>query len=428
MIKRLTYGLCGLFYISATFCQQTIQKMTYQQYIRENIPARAELDVFLHDLSWAKFDPEIGYILGNYMPHDGIDNSSTLSTSQPNGSRTAFMYISRPCRINTYGNSFTQCHQTSDGETWQEYLAAHLGEPIRNFGMGGLGVYQAYRRILREENTKDSAKYIIFYIWGDDHIRSLLRCRYMLFKEWTIEHEQVEGIGKMFHGNFWANLEMDLNTGKFAEHGSRIPVSGDLYNMTDAGWMVENLETDLALQMYLYKQKKITEIDISMLKKLCLALDFPLDFTNPDSLHDNVTRLLDKYGFAATIYILNKAADFARAYGKKLLVVLFDPYNVTRSLLVNGTRYDQEIVDYLRQNNFNYFDMNLVHAEDFKSFNLSIEDYYKRYFIGHYNPGGNHFFAMSIKEKVIDMLDPKPVTYQKTEQKMVDFEGYLDEK
>jgi hypothetical protein len=400
--------------------------MTYHQYIRANIPTRAEIDVFLNELSWAKFDPEIGYILGNYIPHDGIDSSSTLSTSQPNGARTNFMYTNRPCRINTYGNSFTQCHQTSDGETWQEYMAAHLGEPIRNFGMGGLGVYQAYRRMLREENTNYSAQYIIFYIWGDDHIRSLLRCRYMLFKEWTLEHECVEGVGKMFHGNFWANLEMDLNTGRFAEYNSRIQLPGDLYNMTNAKWMVENLDTDLALQMYLFKQKKITEIDIPILKKLCIALDFPIDFTNQNSLHGNVSRLIDAYGFAATKYILGKLNDFCRKKGKKLIVVLFDPYNVTRSLLTNGTRYDQEIIDYLAQNNFNYFDMNLVHVEDYKSFNLNIEDYYKRYFIGHYNPSGNHFFAMSIRQKIVDMLDPKPVTYKDTKQRIIDFKGYLD--
>jgi len=56
--------------------------------------------------------------------------------------------------------------------------------------------------------------------------------------------------------------------------------------------------------------------------------------------------------------------------------------------------------------------MNHVHAKDFKCFNLSLEDYYSRYFIGHYNPTGNHFFAFSLKDTVVDWLDPKPVTYQ----------------
>ena len=136
---------------SVTFGQATRQEqISFEEYIRETVPTRKEIDVFLNEMSWARFDRDIGYILGNYMPHDGMDGSSTISTVQSNGARTSFMYKGKPCRINTYGDSFTQCHQVSDGETWQEYLAGHLGEPVRNFGMGGLGVYQAYRRMIRE--------------------------------------------------------------------------------------------------------------------------------------------------------------------------------------------------------------------------------------------------------------------------------------
>jgi len=157
-----------------------------------------------------------------------------------------------------------------------------------------------------------------------------------------------------------------------------------------------------------------------------MILKFPLDLRNPETLHENVSKLLDEYGFAATKYILNKTNEFADKKGKKLMVVLFDPYKVLRSLLEDGSRYDTEIVDYLQQNKFNYFDMNLIHLEDYKAFNLSVDDYYKRYFIGHYNPAGNHFFAYSIKQKVVDWLDPKPITYKNTDQKMIGFKGYLD--
>ncbi len=152
---------------------------TFEEYLRRSVVDKKTLEVFLDPtrLSWAKFDPVTGYRLGNYMPRDGIDRSSTISTVGSNGMRTAHVYVDRPCRINTYGDSFTLCHQVSDCETWQEYLAGHLGEPIRNFGMGGYGVYQAYRRMLREEQTGHGAKYLVFYIWGDDHVRSLLRCR-----------------------------------------------------------------------------------------------------------------------------------------------------------------------------------------------------------------------------------------------------------
>ena len=203
--------------------QTTRCNKSFEQYIREGVPTKKDIDVFLNDISWARFDPDVGYILSNYMPRDGIDGSSTISTVRPNGARTSFMYADKPCRINTYGNSFTQCHQVSDGETWQEYLAAHLGEPVGNFGMGGFGVYQAYRRMLREEKTKHGAKYVILYIWGDDHIRSLLRCRYILTRQWNQQTNQIEGQGKMFHGNFWSHIEIDLQTGKLLEMDSILP-------------------------------------------------------------------------------------------------------------------------------------------------------------------------------------------------------------
>ena len=34
------------------------------------------------------------------------------------------------------GDSFTHCDQVSDGETWQEFLASHIREPVKNFGVG----------------------------------------------------------------------------------------------------------------------------------------------------------------------------------------------------------------------------------------------------------------------------------------------------
>lgn len=400
--------------------------MSYKEYINANVPVKKEIDVFLNELSWAKFDSVTGYRLGNYIPHDGIDNSSTISTAQPNGARTSFMYANKTCRINAYGNSFTQCHQVSDGETWEEYLAADLGEPVRNFGMGGLGTYQAYRRMMQVEQTKDSAQNIIFYIWGDDHIRSLLRCRYMLIKGWINDQAQKEGLGKMFHGNFWSNIEMNLTTGKLEEKNNLISNKEDLYKMTDPAWMVKALNDDLALQMALYKQNDIDEINIQNLKKLAQCLHFSINLDNAATLKQSVAALLDKYAFAATEYILAKAKQFAAEHNKKLLVVLFDPYRVTRALMQNEPRYDQEIVDFLKANQYHFFDMNLVHVADYKNFNLSIDDYYKRYFIGHYNPSGNHFFAFSIKPALVDLLEPKPITYQNTNQQIVNFKGYLE--
>jgi len=49
----------------------------------------------------------------------------------------------------------------------------------------------------------------------------------------------------------------------------------------------------------------------------------------------------------------------------------------------------------------------------------------KVYFIGHYSPRGNHFFAYSIKDTVRKWLNPEPITYRKVGADSPDFKGYL---
>ncbi len=400
----------------------TKDRPSYKDYVRRGALKKEVLDVFLHQDSWAQFDPELGYILGNFMPQDGIDNSGTISTVQPDGMRTHQVYRDRPCRINTYGNSFTQCHQVSDGETWQEYLAAHLGEPIRNFGMGGYGVYQAYRRMLREEKTENSAEYLILYMWGDDYFRSVLRCRYLVFYPWW----DILG-GTMLNGTFWANIEMDLESGRLVEKENLLKTPKELYKMTDADFMYEALKDDLMLQLTLLVAGHISGgFDEAGLQRLSEILRLPrLDFSRADALKPSLAKLRNTYAFAATKYILDKSRRFAAENGKKLLVVHFGPYDAMRTLIESGTRYDQEVVDYLKQNGFRYFDMNEVHVEDFKPFKLSLDDYMRRYFNGHYNPAGNHFFAYSIKGNIVDWLEPKPMPYRTDAQRMIDFREYV---
>lgn len=396
---------------------------TFEAYLRESAVPKKTLDVFVDpdQLSWAQFDAKMGYIVGRYMPRDGISRSFTISTSQQNGSRSSQIYSNRPCRINTYGNSFTQCHQVSDEETWQEYLAAHLGEPIRNFGVGGYGVYQSYRRMLKEEKTDHAAEHLIFYIWGDDHIRSLLRCRHaLIYKVW--DHAG----GAMFHNNFWPYIDIDFKSGEFIEHDNLLSDVKSIYKMTDPQWMYENLKDDLALQMAAFSRGFIDEIDASKLNHLTGILQYN-DFPEKSFSRRDVENLLNQYGFAATQHILDKVKRYAEKNQKKLMVVLFDPYRTMRELAEQKTRYDQTIVDYLRENHFNYFDMNVVHIRDFQDFNIPFQDYLKRYFIGHYNPRGNHFFAYSIKDSIVDWLEPKPLPYQETDQNLIHFQGYLPE-
>ena len=53
----------------------------------------------------------------------------------------------------------------------------------------------------------------------------------------------------MFHGNFWAHVEIDLDSGKFVEKENPLPTPESLYKMTDPDFMVEALRDDLMLEM-----------------------------------------------------------------------------------------------------------------------------------------------------------------------------------
>ena len=100
---------------------------------------------------------------------------------------------------------------------------------------------------------------------------------------------------------------------------------------------------------------------------------------------------------------------------------------VTRQLLEGKLRYDQEIVDHLDSLKLWYFDANLAHGRDFADFSLSINDYMKRYYIGHYSPAGNHFFAYALKDMLIEWLEPKPISYSDPTTQQINFKGYLPE-
>ena len=394
------------------------------EYLKECVVTKETIDNFVDPSinCWAKFDPVVGYTLDNYMPRDGIDGSSTISTAQPSGIRTPHNYAGKPCRINTYGNSFTECHQVSDGETWQEYLAGHLGEPIRNFGMGGFGVYQAYQRMLRAEESELGAQHVILYVWGDDHCRSLMRCRHAVINPWWNGER-----GLMFHGNFWAHMEMDLDSGNLVERENRLSTPESLYRMTEPEFIIDSLNDDLMLQLYVADVVDPSTLDLDALKTLAEILGVEeLDTRSSEHLAQTSRRLRNAYGFAATKFIVEKVSDFCRQKDKKLMTCILCP-TATKQLLNNQPRYDQEIADHLAEETEPFFDMNVVHRHDYSDFNLSVEDYMKRYFIGHYNPAGNHFFAYSIKDKIVDWLDPKPITYRDDVSKTIDFVGYLQE-
>ena len=178
--------------------------MTSRDYFERLLPTRAQVErfldkqVYLHDRdrnnSGRTYHPTLGFVLKDARLKDGLHESYTLTTIDKTGARTRLNLPNVAPRINSYGNSFTMCCQVNNGETWQEYLGAHLDEPIANYGVGGYSVYQAYLRMLLVEE-QCPADCIILNIWEDDHYRSLDAWK-------SIRANRISQMGNGFSGFF----------------------------------------------------------------------------------------------------------------------------------------------------------------------------------------------------------------------------------
>lgn len=356
----------------------------------------------------------------------GIDGSAIEVTISPDGSRKRIHCPNAKPRINSYGNSFTHCDQVNDGETWQEYLAGHLQEPIGNYGRGGGSVYESYRRMMSVESTSSGADYLILYIWGDDHLRTLAARSFLIF---AFEMR----VGSLSMSNPY--VYFDLEREQFAEGAGLLSSRASLDHLKDRRWLRQVCRDDLAHQLILFggygpkgtRAGTIGSVDMRAGQRLAECLNVSVDLTKPE----DARHLLEVYGLEASKFILGKARNFAHGKGKKLLVVLFDPYRSVQELIETGKRWDGTIVDYLKDNDFTFFDMTQVQFQDFLNQKSSFEEYRKKYFVngfGHYNAFGNSIFAYSLKSKLVDWLDPKPRPYAEAGPENIDnyiFNGIL---
>lgn len=402
---------------------------TVQDFLRAATYKREHVEKFVNlaPNSWAQFNSELGYLLHDSIQHDGMDGSYTIGNYMPSGERKMVNYADRPCRINTYGNSFTQCHQVSDGETWQETLASHLGEPIRNFGIGGFGVYQAYLRLIKHESGDQSVPYVIFNLWGDDHLRSINTWRWLtLFDTWDFAAN-----GDMFHANPWPYARLDEESGELVEHPNPYPTKESLFELCDEDNIIATFENDLVVKMLVAQRPKI-KMDYSDLDAAGQLLGMELDFSSPETAMRSAGQLYFAYAWRVTEKILEKTKAFINANDKKLMVLLSYPEGTVHDYCSGKSRDQQDFLDwhpsslrkYMDDNDFYYIDALPKHLDDFKIHNLTPDQYTKLYYIGHYNPHGNHFFAFSIKDELVSWLDPKPSVYS-TRGKAIDFKGYL---
>jgi hypothetical protein len=367
-------------------------------------------------VSWCSFDPEIGYVPRNVVLKDGMDFCYATYTYEPAGQRKMVNYSDQPCRINTYGDSFTQSQQGSDDETWQERLAAHIGEPIRNFGIGGHSVFTAYKRAMRMEAGECSAEYILLTIYDDDHVRNLDALRWVR-TNWD-ERDRPRDRAWPLHGLPWSHLRYDLSKGCFVELAGACQNGDDLRKLCDSDHFYKTFYDDQIVR--LFALEKGGEARFDDLEAVAEALNIQVNLRDSARRAAEAAKLRVIYGFKSTEYILDKLVPWAEKNNKKLIVPLTYSESQIINFLKGGERFDSSFVDYLNRKNITWFDCLQKHKQDFADFGITPQKYIDRYFIkpaaaavfGHYNPLGNAFFAFAMKNDLVNWLNPKPPAYR----------------
>ncbi len=380
--------------------------ITAENFLRTIIYTPEEIRAWLagEAFPFARYSSDFGWLLPDAYFRDGVDNSvSQYRYEKDDGPRIRVNYADKPCRINTYGDSFTQCHQVSDGETWQEALAAHLHEPVRNFGIGGWSVYQAYLRMLKEEERTPS-DVIIFNIYHDDHCRNLDAWRnirvnkHQRFIEPTLPHLVVNPV-----------------KGLFKEMPNPCPTEESLMNLCDFDWVYKRFKDDFALSIELAHLNADTTNPKAQYKDLLdlatthgirtRADQYPTLEKAADALHDEAA-------FYSTMRLVEKIEDHVERTGKMLLFILSYSAGKIAQIREEDPRWDNAFVDFLKKRKHPVIDLAEEHIRDHaENYKIDFNDYLKQFFGGHYNPRGNFFCAFAAKDALVKLLDPKPMAY-----------------
>lgn len=378
-----------------------------RKYLRSLMPSREQVDHFVHgrqgpenlsrNQGWL-FDGELGWILCDSIRPRSVDNSKGFYSYETDGARKVVNFPDKPCRIHTYGNSFTHCDQVSDGETWQEYLAAHLQEPIRNYGVGGYSVYQAFRRMLKVEKAAP-AEYIILNVWDDNHYRNLDSWRAIRFGHrtpcgYTLPYLRV-------------NVEKD----QCEQIENICRSSEDVYRLCDEDFVHRMFEKDPVLSVALCTRggAKATREQVMSIAQTFGISNEKILALKPE---EAIRKIHTEAALYATKNIVMWTEQFVKKNNKKLMLILsFGQGNIARALQ-SMPRFDQTFVDWLKDKPYPVIDMRDCFAADYAPFKTDINTYLKRYYIGHHNPAGNFFTAWALKNHMIEWLNPHPAPYR----------------
>ena len=372
-------------------------------YLRKLMPTRKQVDNFLQreqgprhlsrNDGWT-YDSKLGWVLCNSVRGHGVDGTIGFYNYEADGARKVVNHPDKPCRIHTYGNSFTHCDQVSDGETWQEYLAAHIQEPIRNYGVGGYGVYQAYLRMLRVEKA-DPVKHIILNIWDDDHYRNLDSWRSTRFG------------GRTSCGYTLPFLRVNVAQYRCEKKENLLPKPEDVYKLTDQEFVWQTFKDDpvLHVMLALHGGRETAE---KLLPVIADSFGFSPRQFGTVAPEQAIRKMHCEAALFASRNIVTWTEQFAEKSNKKLILILSFGRGNIAAALKGQEPFDQTFLDWLKDKPYPVIDMRDAFRAEYQQFKPDVNAYLSRYYIGHHNPAGNFFTTWATKDRIITQLDPPP--------------------
>lgn len=344
------------------------------------------------------YDSTLGWIHCPAVHPNGVDGSKTYYSYEPDGARKVIHHTDQSCRIHAYGNSFTHCDQVSDGETWEEYLAAHLREPIRNYGVGGFSVYQAYRRMQIVEANR-SAEYIILNIFEDDHYRNLDAWRSIRV-----------GAGSSC-GFTLPHLRVNLEKDRCEPVENLLATRNSVAHLRDASYRAQTFGNDpiLKLKMALKARNSINQDTV---RNIATEFGYP-ETQLPDApAAIQIRKIHTEAALFATSKIIEWTEDYAQQHGKKLMLLLSFGRGRMKEALTGKPLFDQTLITELSRKTYPVIDLRDAFGEAYRSFKGSADEFLAPHYNGHHTPRGNFFTAWAIKGQIVRWLNPAPAPYR----------------
>ena len=349
------------------------------------------------------YDAELGFVHApSVLRGNGVNGTNTFYDYEEDGARKLINCTDRPCRVHTYGDSFTHCDQVNDGETWQEYLAAHLGEPIRNYGVGGYSVYQAYRRMRKVRDAGERSQYIILNVFDDDHYRNLV--------SWYRPRRTGPGGPNM---QTRPHLRVDVRAKTCVERDNPIATADDLSKLSDLDFVYTEFGQDPLVYLGLATETG-DDKSLTYLEKACKRFGLTVPAGAADDIGAAVEAVFTEAALFSTQYVVELVERFCADNGIELAFVLSYRQASIRSMLAGGERFDQGFVDWLKLRSHSVVDMGESFKTEFEHSTFDLDTFVKRYYVdgGHHTPPGNAFTAWAMMDEVVDWLDPRPLTYE----------------